>query len=94
LRHWGDADYDGLRIALLIGQAGNGAHLYRTTPCWVAETDARLGNRLSDEDRAALRSLQMDLCLRWCPEVAEVAGAVLANEVWFEQEVFYASDFD
>lgn len=94
LRHWGDADYDGLRIALLIGEAGGGAQLYRTTPRWVAETDAHLGNRLRDEDRSALGSLQLDPCLRWCPEVAEVAGAVLANDVWFEQEVFYATDSD
>lgn len=94
LRHWGDADYDGLRIALLIGEAGSGAHLYRTTPRWVEETDARLGIRLADEDRTALASLQEDPSLRWCPQAADVAEALVAKGVWIEQEVFYAEHWE
>jgi hypothetical protein len=89
-RHWGDADPDGLRIALILSEAAGGGRLYRTDAEWVRQVEIVLGQRLTERQEAETRAIASDPRIGWCAGAAEAAEAILERGCWFEQEVFYA----
>lgn len=90
VRHWGDTDVHGLRIAELISTAAGGAALFRGTGDWVRALPRRLGRPLDGGHRAALEEL-VAAGEDTCTGVREAAAAVLAADHWYEQEVYYAA---
>lgn len=90
VRHWGDTDVHGLRIAELIATAAGGATIFRATGDWVRALPRRLGRPLDDGHRAALEAVGAE-DEPTCTGVREVAAAVLAAGHWYEQEVYYAA---
>jgi hypothetical protein len=89
VRHWGDSDVHGIRIAVEICRATGGGALFRTDARRVLSAPAARGQELSAEHRSLLTTLlQEDLSS--CKGAADLARATLERGLWFEQETHYA----
>lgn len=91
VRHWGDSDVYGIRIAEMIGRAVGTVTLFRTDAAWVASQPARLGQRLQPAHKVMLRRLIEQNEAPHCRGSNELANAVFSKGCWFEQEVYYAA---
>jgi hypothetical protein len=92
VRHWGDTDVHGLRIAQLLGRSAGRVQLFRATAEWVRLRPPRLGTPLDAMHRRALERIICNNEAPNCEGADDLAGAVLESGYWFEQEVYYADD--
>jgi hypothetical protein len=91
VRHWGDSDVYGIRIAEMVGLAAGCVSLFRTDAAWVLEQPPRLGQQLDSAHKLMLDKLREHCEAPHVVGASEVATAVLLRGLWFEQEVYYAS---
>jgi hypothetical protein len=88
VRHWGDTDAPGIRIALLIMRAAGKGSLYRSDADWVRRVDPALGQTVDAEHRQKLEVLLADPALECCTGARELTQATLEVGRWFEQEQY------